>query len=351
MTSSKGTNGNRNNAGFSQRIPQNIRMNDDFYDDTDDNQLDDDNQYGQNDYFSNPMVMDEKMVRYQKREMPPLQRYGGNSQQRDIYSSNGNSRTFNQQYMNQQYLPNQDDEYQSESKYYKRQQDGRSHFRSVWNKFIITFTSALSLVCLSWIAYNWSNGGDSRSPREAAVARPIVIGPDSPSFKILPDNPGGVDIPYQDKMVYENMDNANDSFGEADGDENILPMPEEPVVRPRQDSYMPTPKDSSSLVMKRSANSDNADTSIDEYSIIDEKTYYIKMASGPNKQILLNEIKNIKSKYSDKISGLSCSVKSVKDKNGNKKHALLIGPFDSKDIAISMAKKLNTDCAVVAVKE
>jgi hypothetical protein len=412
MPSSKS--GGRSNTRFSQRIPpNNISIDDNFDDDDDmegDGGQDGGNPYIDDKYFSNSIIMDEKMVRYQKREMPPLQRYGDPNSQREVYSGsrppsqqyqqqrNGqqynqhnqrsaqqyNQRNTKQYDIGQQYAPaDQDDEYQDRRKYYQyqnQQRDG-SHFRSVWNKFVITFTSALSLVCLSWIAYNWSSGGGSRATRQRS-SQLIVIEPENPSFKILPDNPGGVDIPYQDKTIYENVDNVNNSFGSTDDEgeveTSVLPAPERPVVKPREvkgkrdrarmerteesmdesmDEFSETgPRDSSSLVPQKITNraassSGSSNINIDEYSIVDEKTYYIKIASGPNKQILLDEAKNIKHKHSEKISGLSCSVKSVKDKRGNKKHALLIGPFDSKDVAISMAKKLDTDCSVVAVKE
>jgi hypothetical protein len=357
-SSSRGSN-NRDNSRFSQRIHQNIQMNDDFDDDMDEGLMDSNDQYDPDEYFSNPLIMDEKMVRYQKREMPPLQRYGDSAHPRDMYNGGGAGgvRGSNQQRLpqQQQYLADRDDEYLDKRKYYQRQQKNDSNFKSVWSKFIIAFTSAISLVSLSWVAYNWGSGGGPVQSASGA-ARPVVIEPENPSFKILPENPGGVDIPYQDRMIYENMDGVGDSFGtsreDGETETSVLPIPEEPVISHKK-AQRTDGGDSSSIVQKRIANSDNHDinASIDEYSIVDEKTYYIKMASGPNKQILQEEIKNVKTKYSDKISGLSCSVKSVKDKNGNKKHALLIGPFDSKDIAVSMAKKLNTDCSVVAVKE
>ncbi|MDR0744744.1 MAG: SPOR domain-containing protein [Holosporales bacterium] len=261
-----------------------------------------------NSYFSNNNIINEKMIKYQKRQLPQLQRYSESSR-KSMYSR----------------LPTSywedNDEYQTSF--------SRNHpvFGNVWQKFFIIFTSILSLVCLSWIAYNWNN---EKANKEYSYQNgPIIIEPEQDNFKVLPDDPGGEKIPYRDKTVYEKV---APGMAYMEKGENLLPPQEEPL-------------DISSS--PRSYQSNN----VEEYSIVDEKVYYIKISAGKTKNVLLSEAKLLKKRFSNVIVDKACLVKKVSNTEGEKKYAILIGPYDSQETAAYTARKLGGECYVISVKE
>ena len=73
-----------------------------------------------------------------------------------------------------------------------------------------------------WYAYTWG----SRSAATGDV--PVVTAPNGPE-KVEPDDPGGMDVPHQDKLVLN-----QDGEGESGQVERLLPPPEEP--RPPENS-------------------------------------------------------------------------------------------------------------------
>ncbi len=259
-------------------------------------------------YFSNSdkNIIDERMLKYQKRQLPSLQRYQSNSP-KDMYEEYSSSSSYWDEY----------DDYTRNSRY--RNSDG-AFLKSVWQKFLITFGSISLLVCVSWIAYNYGSNGNKSSNN---VGKSITIEPETSTFKVLPDNPGGVNIPHQDKMIY---DKINGQSTLTTSENHLLP----PIETPNISDF---------------------EMNVDEYSIIDEKTYYIKLASNKSKEVLINELNITKNKYFNQIGDLSCSIKAVRDKSGEKRYAMLIGPIDSKNQAIKIAKTLNIDCSVISVKE
>ncbi len=274
----------------------------------------DDEYEDRKEYFSpsnNNNIIDERMVKYKKRQLPPLQRYGSNNP-RDMYEE---YRISSGHY---------DDEYARDYRRNSQYDRDSASLRFIWKKFLITFGGILLLVVVSWIAYNC--GG--RSVKNDG--HPVIIEPDESAFKVLPDNPGGIEVPHQDKNVYTkiNKNNGMSVLDDQDQEGSILPSQEDPDI-------------SSSNIL------------IDEYSFVYEKTYYIKVASNKNKTVLLNEINSIKNKYANKINGESVffSVKSVRDRNGEQKYAILIGPFESKNTAITNAQNLGTNCSIIAVRE
>ncbi|MDR1288939.1 MAG: SPOR domain-containing protein [Holosporales bacterium] len=263
-------------------------------------------------YFSGESgILNERMVKYQKRQLPPLHRYGSNS--RNNYPA-----------PRMMYWDEDEDQggYSRHSKRY-------SQFGAIWQRFIVTFASILSLVCITWIAYNW-NGGHRQTRNSDG---PVIIEPEHASFKVLPDQPGGIEIEHKDKTVYERLHPG--SSGEINIEERLLPPQEDPIDIPsRQAAPQAAPQ-----------------SSVEEYSIVDDKTYYIKLSAGKNKHILENEAKLMKKKYGQLIGDIKCEVKKVSNAQGEQKHAILIGPFDSQDAALDLAKHLGGQCYIVSVKE
>jgi hypothetical protein len=70
--------------------------------------------------------------------------------------------------------------------------------------------------------------GDSGSSTEGPVAAPTIPA-DSNPYKIRPANPGGMQVPNQDKTVYERLDPATDEGTEGETGERLLPEPPMPA--------------------------------------------------------------------------------------------------------------------------
>ena len=193
------------------------------------------NDYDQQEYIipNRGDIMDEQMIRYKKRQLPPLHNY-------DLSNRNYNGNTYWNEY----------DQYQgreSNSKY-------RISFQTMWQKFIMTFTSILSLVCLTWIAYNWHNNKNTTNRKLDA---PELIEPERPSFKVLPDTPGVAPIPYQDKSIYNRIDPEIATFS----NERMIPPQDLPDNLPPEKITRSTSK---------TWQAQNKST-VEEYSIIDDR--------------------------------------------------------------------------------
>jgi hypothetical protein len=265
-------------------------------------------------YFSqrNSGIINERMVRYQKRQLPPLQRYTPN-QHRDVYAE------FNKSYW--------DEDYPS--------REGRQRqyaFSDIWRKFVVTFSSILSIVCLSWIVYNW---GSDRADRRGADNEPIIIEPSRPSFKVLPDDPGGEEIQHKEKMVYGRISRVP----QDDVDEILLPKPKE-----EEELY-------SNNLRQRSVSQNGYHEPIETYSIVEDKIYYIKISAGKDRNILENEAVLLKKKFAQLLTGKNCSVKRVSNSSGEQKDAILIGPYASQESAVNIARELGMQCYVISVRD
>ena len=251
-------------------------------------------------------IINERMVRYQKRKLPPLQRYTPNVY-RDAYAE------FNQSY------------WDSEKGSPRRQR--LLPVGELWQKFIITFASILSLICISWLIYNW-NSNTSNYPRDAQGIP--IIEPNQSSFKVLPEAPGGAEIPYKDKSVYGVVDN---SMASDNREERLLPPQEETFQMPeRRQTFQ-------------------GENDVEEYSIVSEKLYFIKLSPGKDRQVLLNEAKLFKKKYANVFGDKDVFVKKVSSSKGDTQRAILVGPYTSQQLALDVAKKLGERCSVISVRE
>ena len=264
---------------------------------------------GANYFTGRNSIINDQMIRYQRRQLPPLQRYSPNSH-KDAYAE------FCQSYWDE------------DNRRTPRQRI--SSIGAIWQKFIVTFASILSLVCLSWIAYNWNNNKSQQAPLNAEGIP--VIEPERSNFKVLPDNPGGAEIDYRDKTVYSRIDNG---ASQIKNEERLLPPQEETFAIPRQqqqDNVEKKPKEQNE---------------IEEYSIVSDKIYYIKLSAGKDKQILTNEAKLLKKKYAALFEGKECVVKKVSNSKGEMQRAILVGPFATQKAAIEAGEQ----CYVISVRE
>ncbi len=88
--------------------------------------------------------------------------------------------------------------------------------------FVILASLIIMLTVLGWFTYRWMTTSHGGEP-------PIIVAEDTP-FKIKPDNPGGMIVPHQDKLVYGRL--TPDSQQSA---EHLLPQPEQPIALPQME--------------------------------------------------------------------------------------------------------------------
>ena len=82
--------------------------------------------------------------------------------------------------------------------------------------FIILSSLLIILVVLGWFGYRWFNHSYNDTP-------PILMADESP-YKVRPENPGGINIPHQDKLIYGRIAPHTPQMPER-----LLPQPEQPI--------------------------------------------------------------------------------------------------------------------------
>ncbi len=89
-------------------------------------------------------------------------------------------------------------------------------------KLVSAGIALAGLAALGWYVYEQTGGPDG------AVREPPLIKADEGPVKRRPDDPGGMAVPNQDKLVYQM------GTGESEGEtfERLLPPPEEPLPPP-----------------------------------------------------------------------------------------------------------------------
>ena len=256
-------------------------------------------------------LINERMIRYQKRHLPPLQRYAP-STHRDVYSE------FNESYWD-------DERNQSESQKFF----AVGSLGAMWQKFILTFAAILSLVCISWIAYNWKT--DKPQLNQYMQNGIPVIEPSQSTFKVLPESPGGAEIAYRDKAVYGRVDNG---MSARRVEEKLLPPEEETFQIPESQQGYRRGRDE-----------------VEEYSIITDKIYYIKLSAGKDRQILMNEAKLVRKRHARLFEGKEITIKKVSNSQGEVQRAILVGPYSTQQEAIHVAHEVGERCSVISVRE
>ncbi|HEY4343618.1 MAG TPA: SPOR domain-containing protein [Parvibaculum sp.] len=66
--------------------------------------------------------------------------------------------------------------------------------------------------------------------KQGAQGNPPVIRADGTPSKVAPVNPGGMEIPHQDRSVYDRMSGSNADDNAQPDAEHLLPKPEEPMT-------------------------------------------------------------------------------------------------------------------------
>ncbi|MGE0255701.1 MAG: SPOR domain-containing protein [Alphaproteobacteria bacterium] len=104
--------------------------------------------------------------------------------------------------------------------------------RSRWRLPLIGVLVALAAAAAvgAWLAWQGSTGGTH------TASLPVLTAPPGPD-KRRPDEPGGMTVPHQDKLVYDRLVPGAPTRPV----EQLLPAPETPVARPRPPEPAPAP--------------------------------------------------------------------------------------------------------------
>lgn len=103
------------------------------------------------------------------------------------------------------------------------EEDSAPPFRP-WMIVVAGLSVAIFVVAV-W--YAWSEGQSTNDGPP-----PVVEAEDSP-VKTPPEEPGGMDVPHQEKTVFNAIE--DDGGEKAESEEELLPPPEEPVDRPAEE--------------------------------------------------------------------------------------------------------------------
>ena len=76
---------------------------------------------------------------------------------------------------------------------------------------------------------------------------PLIRVVDGP-VKVRPENPGGLQIPNRDKLVYERMQSAPSTSSNDSIVERLLPQPEKPLPKPAPGLFVPSPSSNAASV-------------------------------------------------------------------------------------------------------
>ena len=95
-------------------------------------------------------------------------------------------------------------------------------------KFIVALIGLTVMVAILWFGYRWLSQPNAEGP--------VLIEAEPGPFKVKPENPGGAEIPYQDKLIYGRI-----TPGTEAPVERLLPPPEQPMAPPVADPSQQQP--------------------------------------------------------------------------------------------------------------
>lgn len=258
-------------------------------------------------------------------------------------------------------------------------------------KLLVSVVGVAILAALSWFAYKWVKAPSSDSP-------PLIMADEGP-HKIRPDHKGGVNIPYQDKLIYDRISDAEQP------EERLLPPPEtpeemynQPMQAPdgmqlqqqqpvasqqipaqqqytqpmvAQQQYVPNQQYQQQPQYQQPVNSQNIQMQnqpvynqqpqqmnqnqamIQQPQVVNnvvesekEKpattvrgTFFVQIATVKSEEAALREWKRLKNKYG--LQNQKSQVKEFETTDGDTVFRLLMGPFDDKVKALKHAVKID----------
>ncbi len=101
--------------------------------------------------------------------------------------------------------------------------------RGGWQLAVVALVTLGAFTGGVWYAY------DQGVERGITLSPPVIRADPSPT-KIRPKDPGGLEVPHQDMLVYETLTSETP----AESAERLLPPPEEPLTRPERPAPAPS---------------------------------------------------------------------------------------------------------------
>ena len=245
-------------------------------------------------------------------------------------------------------------------------------------RLLVAVAGVALIAGLSWFAYKWAKSPSSDTP-------PLIHADQGP-HKVSPDHRGGLNIPYQDKLIYDRIgDNVNEEPAER-----LLPPPEMPsdmsqqpidqnqqmvqqqpmqtdgqqhMQQPMQQGQMPQQaiapqqmntqpqQQQPTAVAPMPAVSATAPTQPQAEEIEPEiikkpkpevtikGTYFVQMATVKSEEAALREWKRLQAKHS--LKGMKSQIKESETTDGDTVFRLLMGPFEEKIKAPKYAVKID----------
>ncbi|MHA1559020.1 MAG: SPOR domain-containing protein [Alphaproteobacteria bacterium] len=231
-------------------------------------------------------------------------------------------------------------------------------------KFIFLILTLVFFSAIFWIFYKWVHSQES-------TPIPLIISAKKGPFKIRPENPGGLNIPHQDKLIYDrilpntvkqkekllpsietptvlpeletqNYNEENNFSKESQNEQNLpetLPFPES---KGRQYVYPPN------VLQQVSPNEESLKREQEEefQSSAYSNTFYVHLGSTTTESIAYKEATMLQKKHNE-LNG-QLWVKTVT--NGTlTQYSLLIGPFKAHEDAFRVCQHMGyKECPIIS---
>ncbi len=104
---------------------------------------------------------------------------------------------------------------------------GGDRRRGGWRLATLALVVLAAFVAAVWYAY------DQGVKRGVSLSPPLIRAEPGPT-KVRPEEPGGLEVPHQDKLIFETLTPGQP----VEGGERLLPPPEEPIARLKPEPTM-----------------------------------------------------------------------------------------------------------------
>lgn len=245
-------------------------------------------------------------------------------------------------------------------------------------KLLVTVGGVVIIAALSWFAYKWVKSPVSDSP--------ILIHADDTPHKVRPDHKGGINIPYQDKLIYNRIsddtqpterilppdeayqaeeysqeiltdqqeDNLNNEM-QNDNNQDTQPQyqnfhyPSQNQHQQYASNNAPHPQASydtrqtdNTPVLPRQINESNIESTSEkniEKPTGSKGSFFIQLATVKSESAAIKEWNRLKNKFG--LQKQKSQIKEFKTADGETFYRVLIGPFEDKIKALKQAVKID----------
>ena len=236
-------------------------------------------------------------------------------------------------------------------------------------RLLVAVAGVAIIAGLSWFAYKWAKSPTSDIP-------PLIHAETGP-HKVHPDHRGGINIPYQDKLIYDRISDGNT----AEPAERLLPPPELPMANQPQQAPIDQNQQMAQQQMYNNAPGYNAPANMQNAQGQQQPTvgqpqyqqqmpaavpvpvveapvaaqsqesepefvakpakgnYFVQMVTVTSEADALSEWKRRQKKYN--LKGMKSQIKEFETDDGKTFYRLLLGPFTEKVKAMKFAVKMD----------